>query len=66
MERNETRPKDFTPQQVRKLAVDLKERINGFMNAAFRNPETTKLVDYNKAQEFLMTLDKSIEELKKF
>jgi hypothetical protein len=57
------RPKDYTPQQIKKLAVDLKERITGFMTAAFRNEETTGFVDYNKANEFLISLDNTIDKI---
>jgi hypothetical protein len=55
------RPKEYTPQQIRKLAVDLKERMYGFLTAAFRNKETTNLIDYNKGHEFLLHLDSVID-----
>jgi hypothetical protein len=59
------RPKDFTPAQIKRLAVDLKERINGFMQAAFRNQDTTKLVDYNLANSFCVSLDKTCDDIDK-
>jgi hypothetical protein len=60
---NDPRPKDYNPQQILKLARDLKERLNGFMQACWRNDETQKLADYNKANEFGVSLDKTIESL---
>ena len=57
------RYKVLTTPAIQKLAEDLKDRVNNFMQHAFRNEETAKVVDFTLANTFLHSLEQSMNKL---
>jgi len=59
----EIRYKVLTTPAIQKLAEDLKDRVNNFMQHAFRNEETAKVVDFTLANTFLHSLEQSMQRI---